>query len=273
VWAENGRPSSRLTLNVFFEAEWFAFGGSAVQIYDSQFNLINEEFATPIFSTIEGNQAASAILNPSGIETPSLLPPGVSEGENVDAIKPEAVVTLDNQYWAGEAYYIVVSAPLGASRYNVVAQADGFDRDNTEFAFDTETPAEGSFGAAQELVFSPNGVATNNLNQNNTGDIRSIPLVTADAFDEDGNPDTENPNYFDEIRHVGQLGLIHNYLDTDIYRFTAPNTGTAEILISTTNLLDRFTETFIDNVDMLRGNVSEPAEVVRQPAGRGDPGV
>ena len=127
-------------------------------------------------------------------------------------------MTLDNQYWAGEAYYIVVSAPLGASRYNVVVQADGFDRDPSEFAFDVDTPAEGSFGAAQELVFSPNGVATNNLNPNNTGDIRTFSTVTSDTFDEDDMLDPTDPAYFDRIVHTGQLGLIHDYLDTDIYR-------------------------------------------------------
>ncbi len=249
-WVENGRPSSRLTVNVFFEAEWFAFGGSAVQIYDSQFNLVNEEFATPIFSVVEGSPPAGSLQTAAGVESPSLLPPGVSEGENVEQIKSEAVVTLDNEYWAGEAYYLVVSAPLGESRYNVVVQADGFDR-NGVYARDTDTAAEGDFGNAQELVFDNfSGVATNNNNLNNTGDVRNFAAVTADAFDDDGNPDpTDLANYFDQIVNIGQLGLLHDYNDTDIYRFTAPNTGSAEILISTTQLTDQFVERFIDNAN------------------------
>ena len=264
TWFLEGRPASRLTVNIFFEAEWFAFGGSAVQIYDSNFNLINEEFADPIFTVLDGSQAAGSLRIPSGIETPSLLPPAPSDGDNVDAIKPEAVVTLSNEYWAGEAYYIVVSAPLGASRYNVVVQADAFDSDSSAYAFDAESPEEGDFGNAPELVFdSFSGVATNNNNLNSTAGIRSIPVLVSDVFDEEeeiddgmgnqipnpnfGLPDPTGAGYYDAGLQIGQLGLIHDINDTDIFRFTAQSNGTTEILLSTTNLRDSFTELFIAN--------------------------
>ncbi len=262
-WFEGGRPASRLTINVFFEAEWLGLGTPAVQVYDSNFNLVNEAFAEPIESVQAGGPNSPTQV-PSGVETPSLLPPTPEAGENVDQTKVEAVVTLENQYWGGEVYYLVVSSSGLESRYNVFLQADAFDEDNSQYAFDVETAEEGNFGAAQELVFSNfSGVASNNGNLNFTGDIREIPLLVADVFDEeqeitddDGNtgpnpdfglPDPEGDGYYDAARYLGQLGIISTLDDTDIYRFTAQNNGTAEILLSTTNLQDSFTEQFIAN--------------------------
>ncbi|MEO1535523.1 MAG: hypothetical protein AAFS11_08180, partial [Planctomycetota bacterium] len=258
-WFPEGRPASRLTVNVFLETEWVGLSGTSIQIYDSNFNLVNEEFATPITSVIDGVPPGSTVQVPSGVQSPSLLPPSPDTGENVDAISPNAVVTLDNQYWGGEVYYLVVSAPQGQTRYNVVIQADAFVDDQSQYAFDLETAEEGNFGAAQELVFDNfSGVATNNNNLNNTGDIRIIPTLVADVFDEEetiddgmgnqipnpnfGQPDPDGAGYYDNAIYQGQLGLIHNVNDTDIYRFTAQNDGTTEILLSTTNLQDSFFE-------------------------------
>jgi hypothetical protein len=245
TWLLNGRPASRLTVNVFFEAEWFAFGGSAVQIYDSNFMLVEEAQATPIFSVNQGVQASGQILNPAGVESPSLLGPDPTGTSNLDRPKTVASVTLDSQYWAGEAYYVVISAPLGASRYNMVVQADAFDPNGSigGFSSDAETVGEGSFGQAQELVFDTiSGVATNNNNLNNTADLRAFGTVASGRVDDMGMPD---PDFFDRIAFQGQLGLIHNLNDTDLYRFTAPNNGTAEILLGTTGLRDTAIEQFV----------------------------
>lgn len=247
TWLLNGRPASRLTVNVFFEAEWFAFGGSAVQVYDSNFMLVEEAQATPIFSVNQGFQASGFLPNPAGIESPSLLGPQPTTTVNIDTAKTVASVTLDARYFAGEAYYIVISAPLGASRYNMVVQADAFDPNGSigGYSADAETVGEGAFGQAQELVFDTiTGVATNNNNLNNTADLRAFGAVASGRVDDMGMPE---PDFFDMIAFEGQLGLIHNLNDTDLYRFTAPNNGTAEILLSTTGLRDTAIERFIDS--------------------------
>lgn len=269
LWFADGRPASRLTVNVFFETEWVNLGSSSVQIFDSNFNLVNEAFATPISSVIAGGGNDDNQI-PAGVETPSLLPPGPDAGDNVDQQKVAAAVTLDNQYWGGEVYYLVVRLGNGAiadeTRYNVFLQADAFDEDDTQYAFDVEVAEEGDFGSATELVFSNNsGIATNNGNLSFAGDIREIPSLVANVFDEEeeiddgmggtipnpnfGMPDSTNPDFYDNALYFGQLGNINALDDTDLFRFTAQNNGTAEILLSTTNLQDAFTEQLIDSVN------------------------
>ncbi|MEO1717874.1 MAG: hypothetical protein AAFR76_12255 [Planctomycetota bacterium] len=263
-WFPDGRPASRLTVNVFFETEWVNLGTTRVQIFDSNFDLINEELIDPNESVISGGPNSPTQV-PSGVETPSLLPPQPSEVANVDQTKAEISVTLDNQYWGGEVYYLVVSSDGGESRYNVFLQADAFDEDSSQYAFDVETAEEGNFGAAQELVFSNfSGVASNNGNLNFTGDIREVPVLISDVFDTEmmiedpisgdqvpnpnfGQPDPLGAGYYDAAQYFGQLGIINAVDDSDIYRFTAQNDGTTEILLSTTNLQDSFTEVFRAN--------------------------
>ncbi|MEL6796821.1 MAG: hypothetical protein AAFO89_08355, partial [Planctomycetota bacterium] len=263
-WFPDGRPASRLTVNVFFETEWVNLGTTRVQIFDSNFDLINEELVDPNESVISGGPNSPTQV-PSGVETPSLLPPQPSEVANVDQTKAEISVTLDNQYWGGEVYYLVVSSDGGESRYNVFLQADAFDEDSSQYAFDVETAEEGNFGAAQELVFSNfSGVASNNGNLNFTGDIREVPVLISDVFDTEmmiedpisgdqvpnpnfGQPDPLGAGYYDAAQYFGQLGIINAIDDSDIYRFTAQNDGTTEILLSTTNLQDSFTEVFRAN--------------------------
>ncbi|HED53981.1 MAG TPA: LEPR-XLL domain-containing protein [Phycisphaerales bacterium] len=237
VWDLNGRPASRISLSVNFELEWLALGTTAVQIYDSNFELINEEMMTPIQSV---NVPPSQ--SPAGVESPSLLGPDPETKQ-----KREVAVTLENLYWGGEAYYIVISAPGTRTRYNLVLQGDSEDRGlngDTPFATTLEAPEEGNFGDAEELFFDINtGLATTSGNPSFTAERRTFTDVKV------GVDDPLDANFFDTIIQSGELGNISRLDDTDLYKFVAPNDGTAEIVISTTQIQDVFNEIFFDSGD------------------------
>ncbi|MEM9166240.1 MAG: LEPR-XLL domain-containing protein [Planctomycetota bacterium] len=254
-WLVGGRPASRLTVNVFFETEWLEAGGTAVQIYDSNFELVDEAQAIPITNVNAGVGASAELDSPSGVESPSLLGPDAGGGSNIDRAKTAASISLDAQYWAGEAYYIVISAPEGPSRYSMVVQADA----NTQiadtsmgFVVDDEVADEGNFGAAPELVFDTvSGIATNNGNLQATEDTRFFGAVDSDrfTFDEDTMMRDLDNDYFNQIFNSSGLGLIHERGDEDLYRITAPATGTVEIVVGTRGLNDTFNEAFLlDNI-------------------------
>ncbi|MEM8756639.1 MAG: LEPR-XLL domain-containing protein [Planctomycetota bacterium] len=248
TWFLGGRPASRLTVNVFFEAEWFQLGGTTIQIFDSNFQLVDETTAVPIGSVNAGLPEAGNLLNPSGIESPSLLGPAPTEGVNIDLPRSVASVNLDSQYWGGEAYYLVVSTPDGQNetRYTAIVQADAFDEFGT-FAADTEEPDAGEFSSAPELVFNPfTGLATNFNNLESTAANRTFTGVNSGRgeIDDDTGDFVPDDDFFNEIVFTGELGMIHAPDDTDLFRFTAPRDGTAEILVATTGLTDTFVENF-----------------------------
>ncbi|MGP1272848.1 MAG: sensory rhodopsin transducer [Phycisphaerales bacterium] len=273
-WYDNGRPASRLTINVFFDSEWYNFGGTGVQVYDSNFELVEESMLTPITSVNGGLvNPLTRITNPSGIESPSLLGPAPTTNELGEIPKNAAAVNLNAQYWGGEAYYIVISGLTQPTRYSMVVQADAFDSDASQWAFDIETPEDGDFGNAAELTFSPDGLATNRFDNENTGAVRLIPLVESGIrFENDnppdepiGGPDIAN-GFFDNILYTGQLGMIHSSSDTDIYRFTAQRGGTAEITVGTLGISDaaqeirRLGNTPVDILDQLTKVYNSPLD-------------
>ncbi len=229
VWNENGRPASRISILVQFEQEWVGLGPVAIQIYDSNFEVVNEIFVDPQQSH------NSSLNNPAGVDSPSLLGPNPTETN-----KEEFGVTLDNEYWGGEAYYLVVSSAGTRTRYNVTIQGDA--QDDT-FGTNLDAPEEGNFGGAVNttLTFDNfSGIATTFGNTSFDPEVRSY------VVDSGIDPDEDFFNYFDSIAHTGQLGRISDINDTDMYRFVATKTGTAEIVISTTQITDAFREDFIN---------------------------
>lgn len=226
IWNVNGRPASRISIRVAFEQEWTGLGPVAIQIYDSNFQLVNEEFVTP-------QQSHNTVrTNPAGVDSPSLLGPNPTETG-----KLEFGVTLDNEYWGGEAYYLVVSSAGTRTRYNVIVQGDA--QDDT-FGANSDAPSEGDFGGAVNTTIIP----TNNTGiGSSSGNINFVPEVR--SYGVESGIDPADPSFFNSIVHNGQLGRISSITDTDMYRFVAQRTGTAEILISTTDITDGFQEQFI----------------------------
>ena len=229
LWNVNGRPASRISILVQFEQEWTGLGPVAIQIFDSNFNLVNEEFMTPQQSH------NTSLNNPAGVDSPSLLGPNPTSTN-----KQEFGVTLDNEYWGGEAYYLVVSSAGTRTRYNVIVQGDA--QDDT-FGTNTDAPSEGNFGGAVNttLTFDNfSGIAST------IGNTSFVPEVREFDVESGIDPAEDFPNFFDTIRQNGQLGRITDINDTDMYRFVATKTGTAEIIISTTQITDAFQEQFIN---------------------------
>ncbi len=232
-WNIDGRPASRISIAVNFELEWLQTGTVAVQVYDSNFELVNEQLMNPLQSV---NTDTSG---PAGLESPSLLAP-----EPTNHRKQEVAVTLDNEFWGGEAYYIVVSAPGSRTRYNLVVQSDAIE---DTYATNSEAPEEGNFGDPEQLIFDTfSGIATTFGNPAFSTDVRDFAVVDSglDPVDDIG-------TYFDQIIQRGELGIISTIDDSDVYRFIAPKSGTSEIVLSTTQITDRHTELYIDNANML----------------------
>ncbi len=228
-WNVNGRPASRISIRVQFEQEWTGLGPVAIQIYDSNFTLVNEEFMDP-------QQTHNTVFNnPAGIDSPSLLGP-----DPTGLGKLEYAVTLDNEFWGGEAYYLVVSSAGTRTRYNVTVQGDA--QEDT-FGVNLDAPEEGNFGGAVNttLTFDNfSGIAST------IGNSSFVPEVRAFAVESGIDPDEDFPNFFDTIVYNGQLGRITDINDTDMYRFVATKNGTAEIVLSTTQITDAFQEQYIN---------------------------
>lgn len=227
-WNTDGRPASRISILVEFEQEWIGLGRVAIQIYDSNFNLVNEIFETPQQSHNDG------LINPAGIDSPSLLGPNPT-----DLGKLEFGVSLDNEFWGGEAYYIVVSSVGTRTRYNLTVQGDAQEDD---YGTNFEAPSEGNFGGAINTTIIPtndSGIGSS------SGNLNFVPENRQQGVNS-GFEAGVDPEHFDLINHNGQLGRITGLNDTDMYRFVAQRTGTAEILVSTTGITDGFLEQFID---------------------------
>jgi len=225
TWNLNGRPGSRISIAVAIEFEWTSLARAAIQVYDSNFNVVT---TIPIDTTNTDNPPVGL----GGLEDPALL------GPNPEAYrKLEAAFTLDNEFWGGEAYYIVVTSTGTRMRYNMIVQSDAIA---DTFGTNLEAPSEADRGDAEELfldIFT--GIGTTNGNPAFVTDTRFFADVV-------GHSDPLDPAFFNLIVQNGELGVISTIDDTDVYKFVAPKTGAAEILLSTTQLVDSFNEQFID---------------------------
>lgn len=248
IWNIDGRPASRISIAVDFELEWTALGPVAIQIYDSNFDLVSEDFATPLGSV------NTDTVGPAGVESPSLLGP-----EPTNLRKVELATSLDLQYWGGEAYYLVISSTGTRSRYDLVVQGDA--QDDT-YGANFDAPEEGNFAGAinTTLLFDNfSGLAATTGNSNFVPEIRAVNAESGlDPVDDIG-------DYFDQIIFNGQLGRITDFSETDMYRFVAPRSGTTEILVSTTQITDGFFEQFIDNVNFLVADTNTLTKTYNSP--------
>ncbi|MFG0327470.1 MAG: hypothetical protein ACF8SC_09430 [Phycisphaerales bacterium JB037] len=197
-----------------------SFVNSFITVYDSNFQVIytNDTISPPF-------------PDPSGAIDPSR--PGVADSPDANFILPPI--------WGGETYYIEVTTLAGTGRYNlsvsIDAVPDEMDGDGVTTSVNW-TDVENSDPDVFGFNAPRNRIVTSAGDANNEFDL-SPPGLQGDQIKiYEINPSTRSA-----IGEEGSLGLISNINDSDLYAFTAANTGTVEIRLSTTALADAFQDT------------------------------
>lgn len=257
AWQAFKRAGNKVTFYLQSE-EGFLFNAS-VTVYDSRFNQVYQNGGGVFAGLPPFPESALA-----GANDASAYPP------NMQLFQPYPFVptTGSFQVWGGEQYYMSV-AGSAEGRYTLVMFLNGmpwpisdanFDgtsdpgdtdgiyydsRDpNNQFNVGEETNA-GSWSSAIKLVTSSLGVATSG-----GGAIGTFAPGAQYQRQYLVNGAPGSPFSFDpfgagagvyRIEDGGLSGIQHP-LDTDLFFFTAPATGYAEIRLVTTNLNDTYTE-------------------------------
>ena len=172
----------------------------------------------------------------SGMYDPAQADPGAIAqlsgmlGENVNGIT----------VWAGQPYYIVVNG-TGVGEYSVVVEVDALNETGGAFYQDFEIADAGNFTGPVNIT--PSGATGDNRFQNAV--LNAFPFVIASEVSIYGwglnasrlfvDGTAENGFWLDEYRQT-RLPNLSDINDTDMFRFTAPYTGTFEIRINTTSL-------------------------------------
>lgn len=216
VWDRNDRPYSRVQIVVSPTTD--SFLNAHIRIYDSNFALIYE------------NETISPFPDPAGAIDPART---AGPGFNTAFVTPGL--------WGGETYYVEVSG-AGTGRYDISVSVDtlppevpdnGDGQYASEFTAFSEVPDAGRFDIAPELTL------------NNNGDGRNYDFITPTptAFQQTTSKITPSG-----VRRNSSdyLAGIESISDTDLYQFRASATGTVEIRLSTFELTDRATETFLN---------------------------
>lgn len=271
VWEAFKRPGNEVTFYLQAE-EGFLFNAS-VTIYDSRKNIVYSN---------GGNVFAGMPPFPenplAGANDPASYPPNMTLLDY-----PFIPVASSFQVWGGEQYFLAVQGNVQLQgRYTLVMFVNGVPTPAGDANFDgvadpgdpnlglvyydtrgpgaapanqfniTETIGEGGFGGAVKMVTDSFGIATNP-----SGAVGTF----APGFEYqrqyliNGAPGSPFP--FDRFGagagiyrvEEGGLGGIEYPTDTDLYFFTAPSTGYAEIRIVTTNLNDTYSEFVSDGED------------------------
>ena len=232
-WDRHDRPASRLEI-VVAPAEG-SFLNSEVRVFDSQFNLvfagnsgINLD-ATP-WATTRGGSSFPFDTSRSGMIDPASSFPA-----------PQTQV-IGIPVWGGETYYIEISGQ-STGRYTLTVVADAFgDAANAPFptfnpndvnAVVTEEPDEGQFIQANFITTQlGNGDGDNAVNSStqNPGPPPNGNIIRNQKF---------SP-FFGAFSTGGDFGNISTIDDTDLFSFRAEFTGTVEIRVQTTGIIDTF---------------------------------
>lgn len=258
IWDADHRPATRLQIFMLGENGTF-LAPPTFRVLDSNF----EEVYALNGGVFAGDPTAFPEGAGSGMWDPASFQPNMTIEDNgyVPVGGAEGIAV-----WGGEAYYIEVSG--GAKgRYRFMIVADTMpkttpDPDNTGAWLDNvstkvDAPEAGDWLNATELILtSATGDTTNVGNasglfgtgRNLSGYYERLQLIGATA-DPQGpfDPFAAGDGIF--ILQEGGLSGIETYTDTDLFLFTAPSTGTAEVRINTTALADYFSEFITDGED------------------------
>lgn len=250
------RPSSRVEIQVqpldtppapdgptYLNAFVRVFDSRGVQVYP-------QDEAPNDFVFFDGQST-----EPAGMVDPARYPKTLTLLDNGVQYNGE-VFSVD--MWAGEPYYIEVTGG-GTGRYSLKVLGDGFPLRTSVTA--AGTYPDGTVSRFRELP-DYTGTATGfqnakkiNLNGNGDGD-QSTSLDgrfaggagLERAIDSNGANSDALPNAV-AATGTGLLNFQESLLpgietgdDTDLYSFTAPRSGSAEIRINTTNLTNTFSE-------------------------------
>jgi hypothetical protein len=236
-WDRHDRPATRLdvTLTPTFGAATNFF----IRVFDSQGNFL-----------YENDTIAPPFPDPAGMNDPSL---GAAGGND-----PFEGITV----WGGETYYIEVSA-TGAGRYNLSVTADAGPTDVNGDGVREDINALGTGEIADEGRFTADPVTgLPGARELATAGV----LATGDTFAQvdtrgaNASLDFSNQFIFPSANAIfskrSDQGLLQTIDDTDLYFFRAEFTGTAEIRVGTTDIVDeyitrQFTPTTTTNVDSL----------------------
>lgn len=246
-WDRNDRPASRLALQVT---------GTFNDLADFQVFVLDSNFNT-LFGTEN--------LGFSNLEEP----PGDGNPDNPGMVDPSlARVNREVAYdgiplVGGQVYYVVVAAASGTGRYNLSLTADAGPRrvqlnrngtltpdlslpvadvnttlvnlprafaanaDDVVGVLASEVPNEGGFNVANRRL----------LGAGNDADIFQE-RIGGTFFSDDVRHLRENPSTRNASVLSGSQGNIQTIYDTDLYFFRAAVSGTAEIRISTSRIVD-----------------------------------
>lgn len=251
-WQNRYLPASRLQILVGGNA--LGFEQSDVRVFDSNFALVwtNATLVTT------GPDPAGMADPASWVPTANPASPPWSQGQ------PDGL-----RVWGGEVYYLEVSG-TGDGRYDVEVMADA-PTDTNLWHYDITPTHAGDFANAMDMNVDPNTGETRNyanvaawgaaVNPDNSislvpggnGDV--FPSILRDTFANrlkpnppiagsgagvsdpfDGTPGTRGRVMFE----VSDLGNIQTIGDTQLYKFRALYTGTAEVRLQTTQITDEF---------------------------------
>ncbi|MFO0833291.1 MAG: hypothetical protein U0637_15775 [Phycisphaerales bacterium] len=213
------RPATRMAISV--NPIENSFINAFVRVFDSKGAVV---FA--------GNDTINPPFpDPAGMVDPSLSTP--------DRITELDGITL----WGGETYYIEVTDlnGTGTGRYAISVtvdagpvdwNGDGTVEDINAIPATFEEPNEGDFANASRLV-TPLGTGDVELTVNSS---QPPPIFSGRNFV----TKRTNPSTGVATQLGGDLGLINNVDDTDLYTFEAQYTGTVEIRVATLGLADQF---------------------------------
>lgn len=228
TWDRNERPASRVSITVSLPTDPVtnatdSFLDSAINVYNSRFELIySNATIQPPFPN------ASGAIDPARSAGP---------GFNQQFVLPGL--------WGGETYYIEVVGNGTAGRYNISVITDAIPPEIPDdldgFYFDTN---RGVFDVVDEGQWAD----APELDLNASGDTHSFDFLTPNG--------RQAFNGWDFKRTAGTrsegallrserdfINGIESVTDTDLFQFRASATGTVEIRISTTDLLDQFIQT------------------------------
>lgn len=262
LWRPNYRPATSLQILAFGQTLFNA----QVRIYDSNFTQIygpNDIVITPGFP------------DPAGVLDPASFPPALpipDYGFTFAGGQPSRL-----EIWGGEVYYLEISG-TGTGRYDVELQVDAPTDKPTVSKFGPALPNAGDWGNAREILIDQNSGEGRNYTNAAGGSIipaglgvfTAVPGIGAAGINLGrayfANLNGPNPppagagassnNFIGNpgsrgrvIFRLSDLGELQSPTDTDLYRFRALYTGTAEVRIATTQITDEFFEGIVQTED------------------------
>jgi hypothetical protein len=229
LWVANWRPSSRLDVRLQSGTNALTVPGYlnlSFAVFDSKFNQI--------YSNGDRDTNPLTPPDPAGAWDPTTQPGPLGGTRSPFQLDPAII-------WGGETYYIVVSS-TGVGRYTLTVQADA-QVDTGNISGQVEVQDGTAFSMAQSLTIDGNGNSANALSVNPAqGPWNFRRAYVQKSFIDPDNPDEQE---LVDIVEAGQWGNIHTIGDTDLYSFVAPWTGTVQIRINTSDILDQYVSSIV----------------------------